>query len=271
VRDSPEEARRINEEIARAQDDVSAAPTFTPFTVRPDIANRDEVARSLVREYPPLLRDAGIGGTAHVWFFIDETGTVARVLVNETSGHPELDEAALRVARVIQFTPALNRDRPVAVWISLPITFQTREAPDPVEVEAPLPLLASLAFDDDQGNELPPPPEPRDARGDPAQGPVFTPFTVRPDITNRDEVARSLNSEYPSILRNAGIGGTAQVWFYIDEDGRVQRTLINETSGRDSLDRAALRVARIIEFSPAMNRDRAVPVWISLPITWQAK
>ena len=106
--------------------DISAAPTFTPFTVRPDIRNRPEVARALEREYPPLLRDAGIGGTVQVWFFIDEQGAVQRTQVNESSGHKALDDAAIQVANIIQFTPALNRDKRVPVWISLPITFTTR-------------------------------------------------------------------------------------------------------------------------------------------------
>jgi len=101
-------------------------PVFTPFTVRPDIRNRDELLRALEREYPPLLRDAGIGGTVHVWFYIDEEGRLLRTQVNTSSGHQALDQAALKVAGIIQFTPALNRDRRVAVWISLPITFQVR-------------------------------------------------------------------------------------------------------------------------------------------------
>ena len=107
-------------------EDFSAAPTFTPFTVRPDITNRVEVARAMEEGYPPLLRDAGIGGTVSVWFYLDETGKIQRLLVNEGSGHQELDDAALRVATSIRFTPAMNRDEPVPVWISLPITFTTR-------------------------------------------------------------------------------------------------------------------------------------------------
>ena len=106
--------------------DISAAPTFTPFTVKPDIRNRAEVARALEREYPPLLRDAGIGGTVDVWFFIDEEGKVVRTQVDKSSGHKALDDAAVAVAGIIQFTPALNRDKRVPVWISLPITFTTR-------------------------------------------------------------------------------------------------------------------------------------------------
>jgi protein TonB len=111
---------------SEVQTDLSAAPTFTPFTVRPDIKNRAEVARAMEREYPPLLRDAGIGGTVNIWFLIDEEGAVVRALVNETSGHKALDDAALKVAEIIEFTPALNRDKRVPVWISLPITFTTR-------------------------------------------------------------------------------------------------------------------------------------------------
>ena len=106
--------------------DISAAPTFTPFTVRPDLTNEREVQRALEREYPPILRDAGIGGTVQVHFFINEEGTVQRTLVAQTSGHASLDEAALRVANVFQFTPALNLDKVVPVWIAIPITFQTR-------------------------------------------------------------------------------------------------------------------------------------------------
>lgn len=106
--------------------DLSAAPTFTPFTVAPEIQNRNEVIRAMEREYPPLLRDAGIGGTVRVYFFIDETGRVQDFRIDQSSGHQALDQAALNVAEVYQFSPALNRDQRVPVWVSFPITFQVR-------------------------------------------------------------------------------------------------------------------------------------------------
>ncbi len=105
--------------------DISSAPSWTPYTVRPSITNRSELERALQREYPPLLRDAGIGGTTVVWFFIDETGAVKNQQVHTSSGHQSLDEAALRVAPIVKFNPALNRDKAVPVWIELPITFTT--------------------------------------------------------------------------------------------------------------------------------------------------
>lgn len=106
--------------------DISAAPTFTPFTVAPEIQNRSEVIRAMEREYPPLLRDAGIGGTVRVYFFIDENGRVQDYRIDQSSGHQALDEAALAVASVYRFSPALNRDKRVPVWVSFPITFQVR-------------------------------------------------------------------------------------------------------------------------------------------------
>lgn len=101
-------------------------PVFTPYTVAPDLKNRDEVGRALEREYPPLLRDAGIGGTVVIYLFIDEEGIVQNTKVNQSSGHTSLDEAALRVGNVMRFSPAMNRDKKVPVWVSLPITFQVR-------------------------------------------------------------------------------------------------------------------------------------------------
>jgi len=106
--------------------DIGAAPVFTPYTVKPDYTNAAEVRRALEREYPPLLRDAGIGGTTIVWFFIDEQGVVQNQVVQNSSGHQALDDAALRVAPVFKFTPALNRDKAVPVWVQLPITFTTK-------------------------------------------------------------------------------------------------------------------------------------------------
>ena len=37
-----------------------------------------------------------------------------------------LDDAALKVATIYRFSPALNRDKKVPVWVSFPITFQVR-------------------------------------------------------------------------------------------------------------------------------------------------
>jgi TonB family protein len=104
------------------------APEFTPFTVAPKLANPDEVRAALEREYPPLLRDAGIGGTVKVWFRIDEQGRVRATRIAESSGHDALDAAARRVGEAMVFEPAVDDDKKVAVWVAFPLIFRTPDA-----------------------------------------------------------------------------------------------------------------------------------------------
>lgn len=106
--------------------DISAAPVWTDVDIRPVLRNRDEMAALLEREYPPLLRDAGIGGTTTVWFFLDTDGNVLKTEVHTSSGHQSLDDAAEKVGEHLEFSPAMNRDKPVRVWVTMNITFKTR-------------------------------------------------------------------------------------------------------------------------------------------------
>jgi TonB family protein len=106
--------------------DDGGEPHFTPFTEKPELRNRDVVGKALVRSYPPLLRDAGIGGTVMTWLLIDENGKVVNAKVKESSGLRELDNAALQVARVMEFRAAENNGIPVNVWIALPVVFKAQ-------------------------------------------------------------------------------------------------------------------------------------------------
>lgn len=108
-----------------ADTDISDEAAWTPYDVKPDYRNKAEMERALAREYPPLLRDAGIGGTTVVWFYVDGAGKVRKTRIHSSSGHQALDDAALRVADVAEFTPASNGGAPVSAWIHLPITFTT--------------------------------------------------------------------------------------------------------------------------------------------------
>jgi len=121
-----EESRHVSENRADAVAGKSDGPTVTPFTVAPEVGNRQAISQALEREYPPLLRDAGVGGTVLMYFFIDEDGAVREFRVHESSGHEALDRAAMRVADVFEFSAAMHQDRRVPVWIQIPIHFSTR-------------------------------------------------------------------------------------------------------------------------------------------------
>lgn len=105
---------------------TGAREGFFPFDVAPRLANAAEFQLALLRAYPAALRDAGIGGTVVLVAHISEEGMVLEARIGEGSGHARLDEAALGLVDVMRFTPALNRDRKVAVWVSLPVDFRIR-------------------------------------------------------------------------------------------------------------------------------------------------
>lgn len=108
--------------------DLSDQPAFTPRTVEPELRadQRQALLRYLERNYPPTLRDAGISGRVVLWVFINESGQVENTRVVETSGYPAFDQVAQDAVRNVRFSPAMNRDQRVPVWIQLPVTYQTR-------------------------------------------------------------------------------------------------------------------------------------------------
>jgi TonB family protein len=247
-------------------EDVEAEPVFTPMTVSPQLKNVEAVQESLRELYPPLLRQAGINGTANVWLLIDTEGGVRRAQINRPSGYEALDQAALRVARQMEFTPAYNRDRRVPVWVALDVTFETEVGEEAAGVQPPPTTaeqraLAAPRQEEAAAREIS---EAEEMAGEP----IFTPMTERPRLRNGTEVSDQLMAHYPPLLKDAGIGGTVNVWFFIDETGTVQQVRVNRGSGYPAMDEAALEVARLMEFTPAMNRDQPVRVWVALDISF---
>ena len=104
---------------------------------QPELANRGDVGRELGREYPPAARRAGVGGRAMLRFQITADGHVdpasARAL---WASRDDIAAAGLRVVRVMRFRPAKDQGVPVAVWVTVPITFWI-DSDDPVIVDIP--------------------------------------------------------------------------------------------------------------------------------------
>lgn len=98
-------------------------PTFDATIVRPRIVNPREVATALQHYYPPLLRDEGIGDTVNVALLIDRDGQVREATVNGPSRHAAFNEAALRIARTMRFTPVFNGPHRVPLRVTMDITF----------------------------------------------------------------------------------------------------------------------------------------------------
>jgi len=76
-------------------------------------------------KYPEMARKAGIEGRVIVQFVVNEQGEVVNPKVVRGIGGG-CDKEALRVVKTAEFTPGMQRGRPVKVQYTLPITFQLR-------------------------------------------------------------------------------------------------------------------------------------------------
>ena len=81
-----------------------------------------------VLEYPELARKAGIEGRAIMSVLVDEKGNTLKVKVLKASGtNIGFEEAAEQALLQMKWKPAYQRDVPVKVWISVPVTFKLRD------------------------------------------------------------------------------------------------------------------------------------------------
>ncbi len=95
-------------------------PKFVPYSTPPRALNLQEVKDRTI--YPETARKLGIEGTVFLELWIDTKGKVRKVILVK-SLYPALDQVAVKMAEQLKFTPAMQRDKPVAVRLSFPYTF----------------------------------------------------------------------------------------------------------------------------------------------------
>lgn len=77
-------------------------------------------------EYPLAVFQLGISGTVLLRLYADETGHLVpdSSRIQESSGYPALDSAALAAAPQLHYAPALRNGIPVATVFTQPIRFR---------------------------------------------------------------------------------------------------------------------------------------------------
>jgi TonB family protein len=113
-----------NLRIESAIPDEDAIPdpgTFTPYEKAPQVVKKVEAV------FPDMARQAGVGGKVTVQFYVDKNGDVKRAnAVKATPSGLGFEQAAIDAVMQWKFTPALQRESPVGVWVAQVITFQVR-------------------------------------------------------------------------------------------------------------------------------------------------
>ena len=117
--------------------------------------------------------------------------------------------------------------------------------------------LDDLDFDDFEAWDAPPAPSGPKVKFIPYDDPPKPISAIRP--------------VYPEIAQEAGIEGVVVVQAFIDEKGRVKETIILKGIPNTGLDEAAMEAIRKTRFRPAKQRERAVGVWISIPVNFKLK
>ena len=76
--------------------------------------------------YPEIARKAGVEGRVFVKVLIDRKGNVVDTQVIKSLGNNGCDEAAIAAIKKVKWKPAKQRDKPVKVWVSIPVVFMLK-------------------------------------------------------------------------------------------------------------------------------------------------
>ncbi|MFQ5823844.1 MAG: energy transducer TonB [bacterium] len=140
---------------------------------------------------------------------------------------------------------------------SIPIPTESEDVPEDVTIE-------TTNFID--LTEIPPPPEPLEDEG----AAIFVAYDEPPQpIGGFAAIQRAL--KYPEIARKVGIEGRVIVHVLVSEKGEVIQTKILKSLGHSGCDEAAVTAIRSVKWKPALQRDKPVKVWVSIPVIFKLR
>lgn len=101
---------------------LRAKPPGTPkFGESAYVTHLPEPIERRPPDYPDAARVHGVSGKVIVHTLVLADGTVGETWIIQSI--PELDEAAARSVQQWRFAPALDGDKPIAVWVAVPVEF----------------------------------------------------------------------------------------------------------------------------------------------------
>jgi protein TonB len=105
-------------DIVVAPPDDDALPKFGDYVY---VEELPEAITKVQPIYPDMAREANVDGTVLVQALVGKDGRVKDVKV--VKGLPMLDASAVTAVKQWIFKPALSNNKPVAVWVAVPVRF----------------------------------------------------------------------------------------------------------------------------------------------------
>jgi len=87
-------------------------------------------------------------------------------------------------------------------------------------------------------------------------------------LQDQPEVKKRVEPWYPELLKKAGIEGKVIVNVFIDEQGKVEKTKILEST-HEAFSEAATKAAMQWEFSPAMKEGKPIKAEVTIPFRFK--
>ncbi len=203
-----------------------------------------EQSAAIKLNYPIIFRVSGLTGLMLT--------ICSFLLFPRFTNEMVLEEEVQIVIEQIDIPQTEQFDRPPPpARPSVPVESESEDVADDV-------TLDEFNLDDfDAWDAPPPPPEGPKVKFIPYDDPPVPLTPIRP--------------KYPEIAQEAGIEGTVVVQVFVDDKGRVKETVILKGIPNTGLDEAASDAIRDVRFRPARQRERAVGVWISIPVNFRLK
>ena len=108
--------------IRATDNDIQEVPdTLVAVDRMPELIYRS------IPDYPADAKKQGIEGDVWIKALVDKQGNTVKALVAKSSGVPSLDKSALSAAHKCRYEPAVQGDKPVAVWVKFKVKFTLDE------------------------------------------------------------------------------------------------------------------------------------------------
>lgn len=207
-------------------------------------------------KYPQEARKAGIQGMVYVTYVVEKDGSITDVRFLRGIGGG-CDEEAVRVIKAMpSWIPGTQRGEAVRVQFNLPIRF-TLDG-DGVSKNKETTVFAYSVVE--KTPQL-------------ADEQVFAVVDEMPEFKAQEMTLiefLSTNIKYPAVARKEGIEGTIFVTFIVEKDGSLNDIKLLRGIG-GGCDQEAMRVVKLLSFTPGKQRGKTVAVQYNLPIKFSLK
>jgi TonB family protein len=194
--------------------------------------------------YPKEAKMQDIQGKVFLKLLIDEKGNVAKAKV-EKGVNALLDKSALTAAKKAKFSPAMVKDKPVKVWVVLPVSYKLD-----LEKEQSLSKAdKELASKDKKLYS--------GENKEPGQD-DFIAVEKMPDLISAGEPV------YPEEAKKNKIEGKIFVKLLVNQEGNAAKAVVIR-SDNEIFNQPAIDAAMKSKFTPALNKGEKISVWVVLP------